>query len=74
MSANRELSFKFFCIKIKKYQLIRVLCFLEIVTRYRKEIDATKLQKNVQIVFIKGEKVKKAGRQRAVQNWEAFLK
>lgn len=47
---------------------------MEIVTRYRKEIDATKLQKIVQIVFIKGEKVKKAGRQRAVQNWEAFLK
>lgn len=53
------LSYKFFCIK-KIHRLIQVLCFLEIVTRYRKEVDATKLQKIVQIVFIKE---KKEGRQ-----------
>ena len=36
--------------------------------RYRKEVDATKLQKIVQIVFIKE---KKEGRKRALQHLEA---
>lgn len=39
--------------------------------RHRKEVDATKLQKIVQTVFIKE---KKEGRKRAIQNLEAFLK
>lgn len=51
LSANRALPYKFFCIK-KIYQLIRVLCFLETVTRCRKEVDATKPKKIVQIACL----------------------
>lgn len=57
--------------KTPTHQPIIVLCFLKILIRYRKEVDAIKLQKIVQIVFIKDEK---EGRKTAIQNLEAFLK
>lgn len=52
------------------HQLIIALCFLKIMIRHRKEVNATELQITVQIIFLKE---KREGRKGVIYSLEAFL-